>query len=285
MEASKYDLDIEKHWCPGCGNYPALDILKESLIELEIRPQNLVVVSGIGQAGKLPHFMKAQSFNGLHGRYLSNAIGIKAANPQLTVIAVSGDGCTFSEGGNHFIHTIRYNPNIVNIVHNNQIYGLTKGQASPTSLIGFVTKVQVNGVYNHPFNATAIAISLDASFVARAFVGDKEKTKEILKKAIKHKGYALIDLFCPCVTFNTLNTYQWYKENTYYIEDEHNPQDQLAAMKLALQTDRYPLGIFYINPYKNTFEENVGIYKEDDTPLFQREFKREKFNELLNTFR
>ncbi|MFX1268125.1 MAG: thiamine pyrophosphate-dependent enzyme [Promethearchaeota archaeon] len=285
MTGSIFDYDGEIHWCPGCGNYNALKVMKEVLTELEIKPQDLVLVSGIGQAGKFPHFIKAQSYNGLHGRYLSAALGIKASNPQLTVIAVSGDGCTYSEGGNHFIHTIRYNPDIVNIVHNNQVYGLTKGQASPTSQLGFKTKVQVFGVINEPFNAVAVAISLNASFVARAFVGDIEQTKKILKKAIKHKGYALIDLLCPCVTFNRVNTFQWYKENSYYINDSHDQYDQEIAMKLALDTKKFALGILYINLNRRPYEENVRIYDEDKRPLFQRDLDKGKFNELLDSFR
>ncbi|MFX0060263.1 MAG: thiamine pyrophosphate-dependent enzyme, partial [Candidatus Heimdallarchaeota archaeon] len=212
-------------------------------------------------------------------------LGIKASNPELTVIAVSGDGCTYSEGGNHFIHTIRYNPNIVNIVHNNQVYGLTKGQASPTSLLGFKTKVQTFGVINEPFNAVAVAISLNASFVARAFVGDIEKTKEILKQAINHKGYALIDLLCPCVTFNRVNTFQWYKENSYYVSENHDVYNQAEAMKLALDLKKFPLGILYINPTRRPYEENIKIYDKDKRPLYQRDLDREKFNQLLESFK
>ncbi len=285
MPENPFDLKgIEIQWCPGCGNFSAMRIMKESLVELNIKPKDLVIVSGIGQAGKFPHFMKAQSYNGLHGRYLSAALGIKAANPELTVIALSGDGCTYSEGGNHFLHTIRYNPNITNVVHNNQVYGLTKGQASPTSQLGFVTKTQVFGVINEPFNAPAVAISLNASFVARAFVGDIEKTKEILKRAIQHNGYALIDLLCPCVSFNRVNTFKWYKKNSYYIEDSHDPYDQEAAMKLALDARKFPLGVFYINPNRRPYEENVRIYNEDKRPLYKRDLNLDKFNDLLKTF-
>jgi 2-oxoglutarate ferredoxin oxidoreductase subunit beta len=259
--------------------------MKEALADLGIKPREFVLVSGIGQAGKFPHFIKAQSFNGLHGRYLSAALGIKASNPELTVIAVSGDGCTLSEGGNHFLHTIRYNPDIVNVLHNNQVYGLTKGQASPTSQLGFKTKVQVFGVINEPFNALAVAISLNASFVARAFVGDIEKTKELLKEAIKHRGYALIDLLCPCVTFNRVNTYQWYKENSYYLDDTHDPYDQVKAIKLALNSSRLALGILYKNPNRRPYSENVRVYSEDKRPLYQRDLDKKKFNQLLESFR
>ena len=282
----EFDLDeVEISWCPGCGNYSALKVMKEALTDLGIKPHEFVLVSGIGQAGKFPHFIKAQSYNGLHGRYLSAALGIKASNPELTVIGVSGDGCTLSEGGNHFLHTIRYNPDIINVLHNNQVYGLTKGQASPTSQLGFKAKVQVFGVINEPFNALAVAISLNASFVARAFVGDIDKTKEILKEAIKHKGYALIDLLCPCVTFNRVNTYQWYKEKSYYLDDAHDPFDQIKALELALNKDRFALGILYMNPNRRPYNENVRIYNEDKRPLYQRDLDKEKFNQLLDSFR
>jgi len=188
-----FDMDetTDSAWCPGCGNFGIHNALKQSLEQLQLKPEQVVLVSGIGQAAKLPHYVKSHVFNGLHGRYLSSATAIKAVNPGLTVIAVSGDGCTYGEGGNHFIHTIRRNPDITNIVHNNLVYGLTKGQASPTSLMGFKTPVQIQGVMSEPFNPLSVAIALDASFVARAFAGDIEQMKTIFTKAIKHRGYAL----------------------------------------------------------------------------------------------
>ena len=214
MKREKYEMDdIDIAWCQGCGNFGILNVLKKALDELDIEPKNLVLVSGIGQAAKIPHYLETNFFNGLHGRALPPATAIKASNPSLTVIAESGDGDMYGEGGNHFIHTIRRNPNITNIVHNNMVYGLTKGQASPTSRIGFKTPVQVAGVILEPLNPLAVAIALDASFVARAYIGDMDQTKEIFKKAINHKGYALVDVFQPCVTFNKLNTYQWFKDN------------------------------------------------------------------------
>jgi len=285
MSNGIFDSDEEIHWCPGCGNYGALKVMKEAFEEVDLTPQTMVVVSGIGQAAKQPHFMHVNMINGLHGRYLSYATAIKACNPNLAVVAISGDGCTYSEGGNHFLHTIRYNPNLVNIVHNNQVFGLTKGQASPTSQLGYVTDVQVHGVFHEPFNGPAIAIALGASFVARAFIGDQEQTKEIYKKALTHKGYALIDLFCPCVTFNRVNTYQWFKEHTYYIDETHDPYDREKAFKLATETDPIPLGVYYLNPNKPTYEENLRIYANDSTPLFQRELNKEKLAELIESFR
>jgi 2-oxoglutarate ferredoxin oxidoreductase subunit beta len=282
MDKHIFDLEgLDVAWCPGCGNFPILNTLKEALAELDIPPEGLVLVSGIGQAAKAPHYMKANIFNGLHGRAIPPATAIKAANPNLTVIAESGDGDMYGEGGNHFMHAIRRNPDITNIVHNNMVYGLTKGQASPTSQTGFKTPVQVHGVISEPFNPLAVAIALDASFVSRAFCGDKEQTREILKKAIRHKGYALVDILQPCVSFNKVNTYQWFKAQTYYLEDSHDPTDRNEAFRRATERDKLPLGIFYTNPKKSTFEENVGIYKENKVPLFKREPDRKELEALI----
>ena len=285
MDVKVFDMnDIDIAWCPGCGNFPILKTLKHALAGLQIKPADLVLVSGIGQAAKIPHYLKTNVFNGLHGRALPAAMAIKAANPALTVIAESGDGDMYGEGGNHFIHTIRRNPNITNIVHNNMVYGLTKGQASPTSQKGFVTPVQVSGVFLEPFNPLAVAIALDASFVARAFAGDVEQTAEVLKKAIEHKGYALVDIFQPCVTFNRLNTVKWFKEHTYYLED-HDPSDRQKAFEKAIETEKLPLGIFYMSPQKPAFEENTGIYEEKQIPLYERELDKEQLSNLLETFK
>ncbi len=285
MKSDKYDMGkIDIAWCPGCGNFGILNILKKSLAELEIEPENLVLVSGIGQAAKIPHYFKTNFFNGLHGRALPPATAIKAANPSLTVIAQSGDGDMYGEGGNHFIHTIRRNPDITNIVHDNMVYGLTKGQASPTSRIGFKTPVQVAGVFLEPFNPLAVAIALNAGFVARSYMTDAEETKEIFKKAISYKGYAMVDVFQPCVTFNKLNTYEWFKEHTYYLDNKHDVNDRNAAFQRAVETDKFPLGIFYISPEKETFEENIGIYEKDDKPLFERNTNYAKLKTLIEQF-
>ena len=284
MATDLFDMgDIDMAWCPGCGNYPILKTLKEALTELDIAPTEMVLVSGIGQAAKMPHYLRTNFFNGLHGRALPPATAIKAANPNLTVIAESGDGDMYGEGGNHFLHCIRRNPNITNIVHDNMIYGLTKGQASPTSPRGLKTPVQVAGVILEPFNPLAVAVALNASFVARASAADREQTKEILKQAITHKGYALVDIFQPCVTFNKLNTYQWFKEHVYYLDDSHDSSDRAAAFAKATETDRLPVGVFYANP-KETFEENTHFYDRDPRPLYQRDVDHDKLAALIDTF-
>jgi 2-oxoglutarate ferredoxin oxidoreductase subunit beta len=264
----KENLDIA--WCPGCGNFSILAIIKQAVAELGITPQNLVVACGIGQAPKTPHYFNTNMFNGLHGRALPAATAIKAANPHLTVIAEGGDGDMYGEGGNHFIHTIRRNPDIAHLVHDNMVYGLTKGQASPTSSRGFKTPVQVDGVTNEPFNPLAVAIALNASFVARAFAGDTAQSVALIKKAITHKGYALVDILQPCITFNKINTFKWFKDTTYYIEESHDPTNRGAAFNLAIQSDKLPLGLFYINSEKQPFHEACGAYRNDNRPLHAR---------------
>ncbi len=286
MDPEIFDMPhADVAWCPGCGDFAILKSLKMALAELEIKPQDLVMVSGIGQAGKTPQYMKCNMFNGLHGRSLSPATAIKACKPEMVVINISGDGCTYGEGGNHFMHTIRRNPDLTNIVNNNMVYGLTKGQASPTSQEHFTTPVQVDGVFEEPFNPIAVAISLGASFVARAFAGDIPQTTKLIKKAIKHKGYALLDILQPCVTFNKINTFAWFKENSYYLEESYDPHDQSRAFKRALEGPdgggKFPLGVFYINENKRTFEENLSVYADDKSPLYERKVDKDKLKKLI----
>lgn len=283
-----FELDNDKNldiaWCPGCGNFPILNILKKALSELDnLKPQNTVLVSGIGQAAKIPHYLKINTFNGLHGRALPPATIIKSVNPELTVIAESGEGDMYGEGGNHFTQVIRRNPDITNIVHNNMVYGLTKGQASPTTLEGMKTPVQVNGVIIKPFNPLAAAITNGATFVARVFSGDMDLSVEIIKQAIKHKGYALVDIFQPCVTFNKLNTFKWFKENTYKLDENYDPSNYLEAYKTAIKTDKYPLGIIYKNTNRKTFEEQLNIYKENKKPLFKRRVDSKQLEKFINS--
>jgi 2-oxoglutarate ferredoxin oxidoreductase subunit beta len=270
LNTERFDLgNIDIAWCPGCGNFAILKTLKEALTELDIPAERLVLVSGIGQAAKTPHYLRCNVFNGLHGRSLPAATAIKAANPELVVIDESGDGCSYGEGGNHFVHAIRRNPDITHLVHDNMVYGLTKGQASPTSPVGFKTPVQTDGVSSTPFNPIALAISLDASFVARVFAGDGDQTREIIKQAVLHRGYALVDILQPCVTYNRVNTYKWYRDHTTYLDDAYQPHDRMEAFKRATETEKLPLGVFYINP-KPTFEEQLPLYRESRTPLHRR---------------
>lgn len=253
--STRFDRYVEDNaWCPGCGNFSILSLLKEALDEMGIDPLETVVVSGIGQAAKTPQYMSVHMFNGLHGRALPVAQGLKVANPALTVIAEGGDGDMYGEGGNHFMAAIRRNAGIINIVHNNMVYGLTKGQASPTSERGFRTPVQVEGVHAEPFNPVATAIGLDASLVIRTFSGNKEHCKAMLKTAIAHEGYVLIDIFQPCVTFNKTNTFKWFRENVYELSEGYDPTDRAAAFAKALETHPFPIGIIYKSAPKERLE-------------------------------
>lgn len=283
IDKKLYDMPhgTDMAWCPGCGNFPILNIVKGVLAEMDIPPTEVVICSGIGQAAKTPHYLRVHYFNGLHGRALPPAIAIKTANPKLTVIAESGDGDTYGEGGNHFLHTIRRNPDITNIVHDNMIYGLTKGQASPTSEKGMQTPVQVDGVMLEPFNPMAIAISAGATFVARAFSGDIPQAKEIVKAAIAHRGYALVDVFQPCVVFNKQNTFQWFRDHTYYLGDEHDPSDRAKALGIALDTERLALGILYQETGRPSYE---GIVRNGADPLYEQELDKKKLDLLLKQY-
>jgi len=277
----KRDCDIA--WCPGCGNHGILKILGDTLTELDLDPLQTVLVSGIGQAAKIPQYCNAHFFNGLHGRALPPATAIKMSNPRLTVIAESGDGDMYGEGGNHFLHCIRRNPNLTNIVHNNMVYGLTKGQASPTSRQGFVTPLQVNGVLAEPFNPLSVAIALNASFVARAYVGNPEATRAILKAAIEHRGYSLVDILQPCVTFNKLNTYQWFAEHTKPLPKDHDPSDRNQAFVRACEEEPMYMGIFYRRE-KPVFEEQLSAYAQDQRPLFERRVDLDKLAASIRAF-
>ncbi|MBI4979357.1 MAG: 2-oxoacid ferredoxin oxidoreductase [Spirochaetes bacterium] len=275
----KKECDIA--WCPGCGNFAIRDIVAAALAELSIDRRHFVMVSGIGQAAKSPQYLDVHYFNGLHGRALPPATAIKAVNPNLTVLVESGDGDMYGEGGNHFMHAIRRNPDITVLVHNNMIYGLTKGQASPTTLKGMHTPLQVDGVFNEPFNPLAVAIALDCSFVARANSGDHEQTKDIIMKAVRHRGFSLVDIFQPCVSFNKMNTFMWFRKNSYYLDAAHQSADRQSAFARACETERYPLGVFYVHE-KPVFGDGTAAYGRSKIPLVERAIDPARVQPLLD---
>ncbi len=270
-------------WCPGCGNFAILTALKKALVELDIEPYRVLMVSGIGQAGKLPHYTRGNVFNSLHGRSLPPAIGAKIANAELTVIAVGGDGDGYGEGGNHFIHAVRRNHDITYLVHNNQVYGLTKGQASPTSDRGYVTKTTPQGA-PAPLNPIALAIASNISFVGRGFAGDVEHLAGLIKAGITHRGFALIDILQPCVSFNHKNTYSWYRERVYKLENEANydPGNKGAALDKAQEwEERIPIGIIYQKDLP-TFEEQLPVLSKG--PLVRQKIEPGRVQRLLDEF-
>jgi 2-oxoglutarate ferredoxin oxidoreductase subunit beta len=272
---------LESAWCPGCGNFGILNAVKKALVDLELEPHQVLMVSGIGQAGKLPHYLKCNTFNSLHGRPVPPATAAKLVNPELTVIAVSGDGDGYGEGGNHFIHAVRRNHDITYLVHNNQVYGLTKGQASPTSDAGFVTKTTPHGA-PMPVSPLALAIVMGAGFVARGFSGDAEHLAGLIKQGIMHCGFALVDILQPCVSFNHKNTYQWYRERVYKLDNEewYDPSAKPAALEMAMEWgDRIPIGIIY-QQERPTFDEQFPALA--DGPLVNREINPESIGKLLD---
>lgn len=253
--------DFVTAWCPGCGNHSILKAVKDALVKLQIAPHEVLFVSGIGQAAKAPHYLKANVFNGLHGRSLPVATGARMSNPDLKVIVESGDGCHYGEGGNHFLAAIRRNIDVTVIVHDNQVYGLTKGQASPTSAQGFVTKTQPQGVYNSPFNPVQVAVAMKAGFVARGFSGQIEHLSELIQLGIQHRGLSLIDVLQPCVSFNKINTFGWYDRRCYILPKDHDPYDRSKALEIAEEWgDRIPLGVIYRND-RPVFEDNFPSLK------------------------
>ena len=269
-------------WCPGCGNFGILTALKQALVALEIEPYRVLMVSGIGQAGKLPHYTKGNVLNVLHGRTLPAATGAKIANPELIVIAIGGDGDGYGEGGNHFIHAARRNSDITYLVHDNQVYGLTKGQASPTSDLGFVTKTTPQGA-GMPLNSIAVAIAAGASFVARGFAGDIDHLSKLIMQGIQHRGFALIEVLQPCVAFNHKNTYAWYRERVYKLEGEnHNSHNKMAAFEKAQEWgDRIPIGVIY-KEERATFEEQLPGLRGG--PLVRRKLDPVGAERLLDEF-
>ncbi|MDW7771666.1 MAG: 2-oxoacid:ferredoxin oxidoreductase subunit beta [Desulfobulbaceae bacterium] len=282
MPEAKNYRGQEPAWCPGCGNFGLLNALIKTLADLSLEPHRYTIVSGIGQAAKLPHYIRCNAFNGLHGRALPVATGIALANHEMLVMVTTGDGDCYGEGGNHFLHAMRRNINVKLFVHNNQIYGLTKGQASPTSMEGMKTKIQPFGTPSAQLNPLAMAIALNCSFVARGFVGDMDFLQHLMTEAINHPGFALVDIFQPCVTFNKINTYSWFQERIYKLDDSHDPEDRIAAFQASLEWgDRIPTGIFYRNRQK-LFTEKIPALREE--PLIRQTFDQEKTLSLLDEF-
>ncbi len=290
VEPKDYDNDFENKWCPGCGNFLIQKAMKKAFADLDIPPQKILFVSGIGQAGKTPHFMQGNMFHCLHGRALAVATGAKIANHDLNIVVNSGDGDCYGEGGNHFLAAIRRNIDITLLVHNNQVYGLTKGQASPTSALGMVTKIQNHGVTSSPFNPLATALGSGAGFVARGFSGEPEKLTDLIKQAMNYRGFALVDILQPCVSFNKINTHQWYKDRVYDIQSDanlsknnqhstkqdtnttiqkHDTSDLAKAIVLSLEWgDKIPTGIFY-KKESVPFHSRVGVLQEKTLISYQ----------------
>jgi 2-oxoglutarate ferredoxin oxidoreductase subunit beta len=276
-----YESKVPIAWCPGCGNFGILQAVKKALVELDLEPYRVLFVSGIGQAPKLPHYTKGNVFNGLHGRTLPAATGAKIANHELVVIGIDGDGGAYGEGVQHLLATARRNVNITYLVHNNQVYGLTKGQASPTSDPGFITKTTPLGA-GQPLNPLMLALASDISFLARGFAGEIDHLSGLIKVGITHRGFALIDILQPCVSFNHVNTFAWYKQRVYKLDDNYDPSSKAAALLKAQEWgDRIPIGIIY-KQERPVYEDTLPQLK--DLPLVKQPIEPVKIEKLLDEF-
>ncbi len=274
---------IEPAWCPGCGNFPMLKAFKLALAELEIRPEHILVVSGIGQSSKFPHYLRCNTFNGIHGRALPVATGVRLANPNLKVVVTAGDGDQYGEGGNHLLAAFRRNPDMTLVIHNNQIYALTKGQASPTTDLGTKTLMQPGGVPYPPLHALALAVAQDCSWVARGFAGDGEHLKDLYKEAMEHRGFALLEVLQPCVTFNRVNTYNWFQARVYRVEEEagYDPENEIWAFQKGREWgERIPIGVIFKRP-RPLLEESHPVLGAG--PLVRQQLER-FVKELLADF-
>jgi len=284
MDIKEFKTNDPIAWCPGCGNFGILTAVKKALANSGKSANEILLVSGIGQAAKTPHYVKANCFNGLHGRALPVAVAAKIANRNLSVLVTTGDGDCYGEGGNHFIHNIRRNVDITVVVHNNQIYGLTKGQASPTTDPGYVTKVQTGGVVLEAFRPLEIAIALDAGFVARGYSGNMGQLSQLISEGMDYKGFSLIDVLQPCVSFNKKNTHEWYSKRVYNVDSDktYNPEDRMAALQKAFEWgDKIPTGIIY-KKEKKAFGEKVGL--DTRLPLAEEDAENIDIKKLLKDF-
>lgn len=272
-DAAVFKSEVKPDWCPGCGDFGVLNSLQKACADLNLNPHEVMVVSGIGCSSNLPGFFNSYGMHTLHGRSIAVAQGTKLANTDMTVIATGGDGDGYGIGVGHFIHAIRRNIDMTYIVMNNQIYGLTTGQTSPTTEKATKTKSTPGGSLEQPLNPLALSLAGGASFVARGFSGQPAHLAELFKMAIQHKGFAHIDVFSPCVTFNKTNTYPFFNQRVYKLEDEkHDTINLEAAMKKASEWgERIPIGVFYAVE-RSTYEE--GEIAMQNGSLVKQPFKQ-----------
>ena len=239
---------VDPDWCPGCGDFGVLSALEKAIVDLQIQPYNVVTISGIGCSSNLPGYINTYGMHTLHGRALAVATGVKLANHDLTVVVTGGDGDGFGIGGNHFIHTMRRNVDLLYLAMDNQIYGLTTGQASPTSAIGMKTKSTPFGSVEGPINPITLALAVGCTFVARGFSGEQKQLTDLIKQGLQHKGFSFIDVFSPCVTYNHDNTYPWFKQRVKKLEEDSTYDSsnwQMAIERSQLWGEVIPIGKFF----------------------------------------
>ncbi|MCP8616446.1 2-oxoacid:ferredoxin oxidoreductase subunit beta [Salirhabdus salicampi] len=278
--------NVKPNWCPGCGDFSVQAAMQRAAANVGLEPEDLAVISGIGCSGRISGYINTYGFHGIHGRVLPIAQGVKMANRDMTVIAAGGDGDGLAIGMGHTIHAIRRNIDITYIIMDNQVYGLTKGQTSPRSEFGFKTKSTPEGSIESSVNIMEMALSSGASFVAQSFSSDLKDLTAIIEKGIEHKGFSLINVFSPCVTYNKINTYDWFKENLVKLSDvdDYDRHDRAAAMKTLMEHNSLVTGIIYEDKEKKSYQELVSGYAEQPLKDSDLQLDQQKFDELIAEF-
>ena len=277
LTVADFKSDLKPIWCAGCGDYGAINPFYQALVACEIEPKSTVIVSGIGCSGRFPYFCNTYGFHGVHGRALPTAAGMKSANPQLNIVAVGGDGDGLGIGGGHLPHVARKNVDMVYILLDNSIYGLTKGQSSPTSPLDMTSKTAPYAFLEDPLNPVAMFLGYDVSFIGRGFSGKPKVLKELFIKAIKHPGFAIVHIFSPCVTMNKQITFSSMKEIVKDLPEDHDPSNRLKAMEYALDTQTFWTGVFY--------QQQRSTLQERWEQLEKRAGRYENVNELVEKYK
>lgn len=278
---------VKPNWCPGCGDFSVQAAIQRAAANVGLEPHELAVISGIGCSGRISGYIHAYGLHGIHGRALPIAQGLKMANRDLTVIASGGDGDGFAIGMGHTIHAIRRNLDVTYIVMDNQIYGLTKGQTSPRSAEGFKTKSTPEGSIESPLSPLEMALAAGATFVAQSFSSNLKQLTELIEAGLKHKGFALINVFSPCVTFNKINTYDWFKEHIVNTEDiqDYDPSNRINAMTKLMETGGMLCGLIYQNKEKKAYQDLIPGFKEEPIAKQDIRISEKEFEALVAEFK
>lgn len=277
--------NVKPNWCPGCGDFSVQAAIQRAAANAGLEPEKLAVISGIGCSGRISGYINAYGFHSVHGRALPVAQGVKLANRELTVIASGGDGDGFAIGMGHTVHAIRRNLDMTYIVMDNQIYGLTKGQTSPRSAEGFKTKSTPEGSIESTLNPLEIAMAAGATFIAQSFSTDLKQLTEVIEAGLNHRGFSLINVFSPCVTFNKVNTYDWFKEHVVKLDESHDPSDKMQALTKINETNGLCTGIIYQNKDRQPYEDMIAGFQEEGLAYQDLSLSPEQFEKLVAEFK